>query len=219
MKKVLTFFSDSHKEIYENYFLETFNKVMSDEFTLISKKIDQVSPTGEYNSKGFDLAMMKKVDLIIDNIDPNDEDVIIYADCDIVFFKKLDLDFKDYDIFFQNNCSPGSYCAGFFIAKQSESLLQFYKFLKQEYIKIMNGSIDDQGALQYVMNKGQNFIKAGMLTPEQCYSIGFNTSPKVWNGQSSNFPTNLYTFHANWTIGVNNKLALLKLALESQKNN
>lgn len=217
MEKLITFYSDTHIDIYEKHFLETYEEVMSDKYKLISKKINQVSPTGEYNSKGFDLAMMEKVDLIIENIDPNDNDIIIYSDCDVVFFKKIEFEMYDKDILFQTNYYEGAPCAGFFVARQSDKLLNFFKFFREEYRKMMNGQIDDQGALEIVLKREHVPINFGFLTPTQSYNTAFSTKGTLWKGQTIEIPVGISNFHANWTVGTKNKMNLLEIARNSQK--
>ena len=63
--KIITFYSDSHKSLYD-IFIKSFNDNLSSKHTLLTKKINQISPSGEYNSKGFDLAMEEKIIWIID---------------------------------------------------------------------------------------------------------------------------------------------------------
>ena len=58
MNKILTFYSDTHKILYEDYFLKSYTKHLSKDFKLLEKKIDQISVSGDFASFGFDLTMM-----------------------------------------------------------------------------------------------------------------------------------------------------------------
>ena len=167
--KVITFYSDSHKDLY-NTFVSSFNEHLSSKYTLLTKKIEQLSPSGEYNSNGFDLSMLEKLTWIIDNIDVNDTSPMVFSDCDVQFFGDLDFDISEYDILFQhdyhNNFNyswfPGeknrlgkypSYCAGFFICKQSEKVKKFFQDVKDNLIKNLNGTLHDQTMMNKMIGK------------------------------------------------------------------
>lgn len=209
--KIITFYSDSHYEMYNDYFLSSYNKHLS-EHKLIAKKIEQVSPTGEYESTGFDYAMLEKINLIIENIDVNDGTPFVYSDCDIQFFGNIDVDMGDNDILFQNDFN--SYCAGFFIAKQSKKVLDFFIDVKERFIKSMNGKIHDQVVINLMFSEGYNKIKKDFLPNNKFWTVAFLTNGHHWNGQDVNVPKEIVMHHANFTIGIKNKLNLLKLVKE-----
>jgi hypothetical protein len=231
--KLITFYSESHKELYE-IFLASFNEHLSKKYTLISKKIEQLSPTGEYNSKGFDLTMLEKINWIIDNIDINDKSNLVFSDCDVQFFGDLDFDMSDFDILFQhdyhNNFNyawfPGepnrlgeypNYCAGFFICKQSEKIKNFFLDVRDNLIKNLNGTLHDQTMINKMINDGY-IINHGKLNSNLYWTVGFSTNGHVWNGQSIKVPDNIIMHHANFTIGVNNKIELMNLVKKIKNN-
>ena len=131
--KLLTFYSDSHKELYEEFFLESFNRLLKDSFELKSKHIDQLSKTGEYDADGFSETMVEKLVQIIDNIDITDDEPLVFADCDIQFFEDFSDDITtelgDYDIKFQDDIV--CVCAGFFVCKQNDAVLNFFINMKR----------------------------------------------------------------------------------------
>jgi hypothetical protein len=151
--KIITFYSDTHKELYDT-FISSFNKNLSKDYKLYTRKIDQVSPSGEYNSKGFDLAMVEKLSWIIENIDTTDINTMVFSDCDVQFFRDIDFDIKDYDILFQHDYIEKfnyswfngenklgkypNYCAGFFICKQTDKVKSFFQDVKNNLIQNLN---------------------------------------------------------------------------------
>jgi hypothetical protein len=207
--KIITFYSDSHLEIYNNYFLESYYKYLSGH-KLISKKIEQISPTGEYESLGFDKAMLEKINLVIDNIDLTDSEPLVYADCDIQFFGDLDFEMGNDDIIFQNDFFPNNHCAGFFIAKQNQKVLDFFKTVKDRFIKSMDGKIHDQIIINYLFLEGYDKIKKSMLPSDKYWTVAFSTKGEPWNGQEIKIPDGLIVHHANFTVGIKNKLSLLE---------
>ena len=65
MIKILTFYSDSHKELYEKYFLESFNKFLKKDFELDVLYIEQLSNSGAFGTSGFEETMLMKIKHII----------------------------------------------------------------------------------------------------------------------------------------------------------
>jgi hypothetical protein len=207
--KIVTFYSDSHLRIYNDYFLESYKKYLS-HHRLISKKIEQISPTGEYESTGFDKSMLEKINLVIDNIDLNDPEPFVYSDCDVQFFGDLDFKIGDDDIIFQNDFFPGNHCAGFFIAKQNQKVLDFFLTVKDRFIKLMDGKIHDQIIINNIFFEGYDKIKKSMLPSDKYWTSAFSTNGKPWDGQEIKVPSELIMHHANFTVGIKNKLLLLE---------
>jgi hypothetical protein len=211
--KIITFYSDSHLEVYNNYFLESYNKYLS-HHKLISKKIEQISPTGEYESLGFDKAMLEKINLVIDNIDLNDPEPFAYSDCDVQFFRDLDFQMEDIDIFFQNDFFPNNHCAGFFIAKQNQRVLDFFLKVKDKFIESMDGKIHDQIIINNLFFEGYDGIKKSMLPSNKYWTVAFSTGGNPWTNQEIKLPSELIAHHANFTVGIKNKLLLLEKVKE-----
>lgn len=215
--KLITFYSESHIDIYTEYFLKSYNKYLSD-YKLISKKIEQISPSGEYESVGFDRVMLEKVNLIIENIDLSDDEPFIYADCDIQFFGDIKYDLNENDIMFQNDYFPDNYCAGFFIAKQNQRVLDFFLRVREKFIKSMDGKVHDQTIIYHLFKDGYDGIKKNMLPTNKYWTVAFSTNGAPWKGQKINLPPDIVVHHANFTVGIKNKILLLE-EVKKIKNN
>jgi hypothetical protein len=207
--KILTFYSDSHLDMYNNYFLSSYKKYLSGH-KLISKKIDQMSPTGEYESPGFDYTMLEKIRLIIENIDTSDDSLLVYSDCDVQFFRELEFEMGDNDILFQNDYFPENYCAGFFAARQNEKVLKFFREVHNRLVNSMDGRIHDQTVICSLFSEGYNGIKKGMLPFNKYWTSAFSTNGKPWVGQDLVVPGEIIAHHANFTVGIKNKIFLLE---------
>jgi hypothetical protein len=205
--KLLTFYSDSHFEMYARYFLPSYREHLS-HHQLIAKRIEQLSPSGEYQAEGFDLTMLEKIDMIIENIDLSGEP-FIYSDCDVQFFGEISHDLNENEILFQNDYLLNNYCAGFFIAKQSQAVLDFFIKVRETFISKMNGVIHDQTIINELLDVGYP-IKADMLPASKYWTAAFATNGALWNGQQIEVPKEIVMHHANFTIGIENKIALLE---------
>jgi len=210
---LLTFYSDSHKEIYEDYFLKSFNEHLSESFDLKVKKIEQLSPNGDYDSSGFMETMMDKLKLILEHLHVG-TDPFVFADCDIQFFR----DFKEdilrelggNDIRFQDDIVCR--CAGFFVAKRNDEVKRFFDIVYKETPKYFQQQ-SDQTAINVILNSQQNFglkLNERVLPRNKYFTVAASTNAKQWAGQDFNIPTTLVAHHANWTVGLDNKIKLLQ---------
>jgi len=197
--------------MYENYFYESYKKHLSKNYKLICEVIPQVCSSGEFASDGFDRAMYRKVQIIIDNIDINDKNILVFSDCDIQFFSNLEFDINNFDILFQKDFYENARCAGFFIAKQNKKVLDFFISVKSYLEKNMNGKIDDQYVINHLISNNEADINHSYLPSNKYWTVGNETLGKVWNGEDIKIPTDIIMHHANFTIGIDNKLKLLEI--------
>jgi len=211
---LLTFYSDSHKAMYENYFLESYKKYLQSSFTLHAKEISQLSQTGDYDSNGFNETMLEKIKLILENFDSSDEP-FVFADCDIQFFgdfkDSLVKELGDYDIAFQDDVVCR--CAGFFIAKRNDKVKKFMEIV----LEITPQFDHDQTAMNYILNHQSRFnlnLKEKKLPRNQYFTVAVSTNAKQWVGQDFEVPKDILVHHSNWTIGLDNKVKLLDFVKE-----
>lgn len=227
--KLITFYSETHKPLYE-IFVNSFSEFLSEKCVLLTKKIEQKSPTGVYNSEGFDLTMVEKLDWIIENINISDTQPLIYSDCDVQFFGELKFDLSGKDILFSHDFHESfdyswypdnkigksnhpNYCAGFFICNQNEVVLNFFKEVKSNLLQNLNGKLHDQIVMNKLIGEGYE-IKHDKLDPNYYWTSAFSTNGKIWNGQTITVPNTILVHHANFTVGLQNKINLLKLVKE-----
>lgn len=225
-----TFYSDSHKDLKDKYFLPS----IKDDYNIVARKYFQISQTGIYGSDGFNRAMIDKLDLLIEAVKNNLGKVFLYADVDIQFFGKTkdvilkyiegkDIVFQmDYPAketgndgrglnFYSTKTSNGPCCAGFFVAKGSEKLLEFFENVKKRCLK--NPDIVDQRAINMMI--GSSGLKWGFLPgvffcPGQTKDFG-----GIWKpGVNLDVPKDILMHHANWTIGIDNKVKQLEFIKE-----
>jgi hypothetical protein len=196
--------------MYTKYFLDSYNKYLTESFELIPHKIDQICISGEYGSDGFSNAMLEKINHIINNIDVLDKTPMIFADSDIQFFsnfsKEITDELGDFDIKFQSDVT--CICAGFLICKQTEIVLKFFITVRDILKTVMNKKVDDQQVINNIIHKYP--IKWGLLS-NKFFTVAMANGAKQWNGQEFEISGNIYTHHANWTVGLDNKYKLLDM--------
>lgn len=204
--KLYTFYTDSHKKLLEEYFLPTFNETNKD-LILKIKKFEQECSSGNYMSSGWYQIMMKKVDYILESIEESWGEIFIHADCDIIFFGSIKDDIikqiEEKDMAAQDD--GGEICCGFFACRANEKTKSLFEKVKEE----MNEKFNDQQATNKLAKK---YVSCKFLD-ENYYSIYRNTNKKVWNKNISikekEIPKQMLVYHANWTVGVENKIELI----------
>lgn len=215
--KLYTFYSDSHIQIYNDFFLKTFYECGLDKnFELDATKVIQRSNTGDFNSNGFKESMADKVHILKRAIHENPTIPFVYSDCDVQFFKNPFSDLMKYvrddiDMVAQNDI--GGICAGFFMANPTE------KF--KEFLDVVDTHNHEYSNDQLCMNTYRDMIRLTLLPKHKYFTIGNYYG--LWNGESINlnneiFKTEMILHHANFTIGVENKILMFDM-IAKQINN
>jgi hypothetical protein len=191
----------------EKYFMPSFYETNKN-LNLKIKKFEQKCSSGEYMSNGWYDIMINKVDYILESIEETWGGIFIHADCDIVFFDEIEKDIikqlGENDLAAQND--GNTICCGFFACKSNEKTKKLFENVKL----IMNEKFNDQQATNKL---AKNYISYDYLD-QKYYSIYRNTKRKVWekgmNIDEKEIPKNMIVYHANWTVGIDNKIELIK---------
>jgi len=204
--KLYTFYSDSHKEIYEDYFLKSFNDCgLNKSFELDVTHIEQRG-SGDITSGGFNGSMVDKVKILQRASQENYGKHFVFSDCDVQFFGDFKEDILSYtsdklDMIAQTDC--GAICAGFFIAKGSEKLENFFNLIYEQTPYYRH----DQEAI----NINKNMINSSLLPNDKYFNISSVIGDNLWQeGVEYNLPKNMLIHHANYTMGVHNKMKMMR---------
>ena len=210
--RLYTFFSESHQEIFDNYFLPSFNIHLSDDFFLVAHRTPQVCVSGDFNTEGFSEAMGLKLGILKKAIEENPDLPFVYADCDIQFFKSPLKDMHKYltpDVDMVAQDDVDTICAGFFFARGTQ---KFAKFI-DHMIKVNHYYANDQIAI----NMHKVLIKYTLLPKSKYLTVGNFNGGVVWEGDETiSIPSDIVMHHANFTIGVKHKLHMLQWVKSSQ---
>lgn len=211
-----SFYTPSHKVFKDEWFVPT---LQDDKLNVTIMEFPQECPSGKVWEAGWQKAMLRKVDMIIDAIKTNWDKVFIYADIDIQFFKPIGSRILeiigDKDLVIQRDTPSGTVCAGFMACRGNERTLALWQAIREYMIEKRECS--DQKTLNRLLRKGNSkgdkninpykviwdylpaeFLGGGTLT-------GNNWSPK----KPFFVPGGIVLHHANWTTGQDHKLAQL----------
>ena len=199
--KLISIYTPSHQILKDHWFLPS----LQDAFEISIHRCE-VSGKGIYMEKDWTEAILFKCNTILDTIKKNWGTVFVYADVDIQLFApmqdELQQSIENKDIVCQLDDPYGNLCTGFFAVRANELTLQLW----QEVRKAIHIERRDQHAFNRLIHE-MKAIRFGYL-PAQFFGAGtFNA--KIWQmGQRFYIPKFPIMFHANWTVGVDNKIAL-----------
>jgi hypothetical protein len=210
--KIFTYFSPTHKILFENYFKPSIEKF--NELELHYKESEkQECKGGGYFDYGFKKETTNKIKAICsfmaENISLNE--YFVYSDVDIVFLNKIEYYLQEYkggDITFQQDGVGGCNC-GFMLIKKTASIISLF----EKIIVLLEASSDETLNDQIVLNRiinNEHFC----FFDEKIYHYGMIEN-KIWNVEDFKLPSNCKVFHACYCSGIENKIKLLDKVLNN----
>lgn len=214
--KLYAIYTPSHRILKDTYFLPS----IQDDFDITCEPVEQKCSSARFMDAGWTETTTAKVDLIIRAIHENWGNVFIFSDVDIQFFcpiqETLLLLMKDNDLIIQKNSPNGVLCSGFFACKANEKTLGLWTDVKK--IMEKDASKSDQISLNQCIKrhskKNPYDLKWDYL-PNTFFGGGTLTGHEWLPGKKLPIPANIMMHHANWTKGIQNKIAQLKYVKHS----
>ena len=218
--KLYALYTPSHKILVDEFFLPS----IKDNFEIVLVATKQTCPSAKFFNHGWRQTTIQKVDLIIRAIKENWGDIFIFSDVDIQFFRPIEQKIlkqmgDSLNLVIQKNSPNGAFCSGFFACRANEKTLHLFEDVRSVMKKT---NLSDQRSLNRCLRKrglNQYGIKWEYL-PIQFFGGGVLTGKRWFPGVKLRIPGNIVMHHANWTIGIENKIAQLKYVLNfvQQKN-
>lgn len=217
-----TFYTPSHKQLYELYF---FPSVSRCGFDLQTTYIDnQICKDGWYKKGGWHLVMQEKVKILIDACKNNLDKTFVYLDCDIVSLSltpEVAEEQMEQDKVLMAQNDSGIYCAGCMVMRGGETLLKILQSSSDLINKNNRHNFDDQDALNEIIKKNNDYKQVCGHLPEKWFGCpGHFNGGRLWDGKLNNIDIKpeYYTFHANWTEGIPKKMKLMEHAFNRINN-
>lgn len=199
-EKIYACYSPSHQPLLVEHFLPT----IPCGFDVVLRRHDQVCPSGNYRSENWRKAVSSKCVFIIDAIELETRP-FIYSDIDVRFYDLRPEELIRHmpgDIACQQDA--GAYCTGFMFIKPCAATKKLFRHtLDALSTDRYHGDQDafNQFALPPLLKSGELAIS---FLPDRYWNIGPN-----WHGEGP--PGNLAIHHANWVVGIPEKMSLLNL--------
>jgi hypothetical protein len=227
--KIYTVFTESHYDLFKNYFIKTFP--FDNNLQLVVKFKPQVCPSSEFQSEGWRDTMKYKVRCFIDAAyeTPYNE-CFMFSDPDIQFFKPFSQDviqqLGNFDAAFQNDYG-GGVNTGFFIMRSTPQTRAFLKTVEGNLEKFP----EEQVCFNFLMQNFSLYPKISFnwkFLSREYWTYGEKAiQPKItgeqysiWDGTDDDFniPKEIVIHHGNWTNNFANKVKLLDLVRKKFEN-
>lgn len=211
--KMYALYTPSHKILVDKFFLPS----IKDNFELIIDEFKQLCPTAEFNSKGWNTTMLDKVDVIINAIKENMGKIFIFSDVDIIFIQPVENEIKKlmqtYEFVIQKSSEKlTNCCTGFFAIIGNEKNLQLWTNIKAFMLK--NPKLSEEDALNLFIRTGKLKNLKWSQLPKEYNTGGMFTATRWTPGHELQLPENILLHHANWTVGIENKIKQLEYVLK-----
>ena len=208
--KLITCFSASHKALFDKM---SASLPWEPGLELAVRYLEQ-DGDGSFRNDGWKRSTGRKIEFVVETLESlPDGSLILWVDVDIIFFRPVRDDLVRLmaemraEILFQSDKTE--LCAGFFIVRKTPKTMELF----HEVLRVLPDHRDDQVALNSII--AASGVRFGLL-PHRYYTIGLDNP--VWNGVSPlKLPKTITTLHANFTIGIENKLKLIELVLAKMR--
>jgi MoaA/NifB/PqqE/SkfB family radical SAM enzyme len=203
--KLIAVFSASHETLKDQWFLRT----LKDDYDVRLRRCDVRGP-GSYMQEDWTQTILFKCDTIIDAIQKYWDEIFVYSDVDVAFFRPTESAILESlagkDIVCQLDDPVGNLCTGFLALHANDRTLRLW----QQVRRALERERRDQIAFNRVSREMED-LRVGYL-PLSFFGPGTFAARAIRGRQRFYVPDNPVMFHANFTIGVPNKMALLSEA-------
>jgi MoaA/NifB/PqqE/SkfB family radical SAM enzyme len=203
--KLIGVFSASHQTLKDEWFLRT----LKDDYDVRLYRCD-VRGQGSYMQEDWTRAILFKSATIINAIQENWGEIFVYSDVDVAFFAPTEAAILkrlvDKDIVCQLDDPTGNLCTGFFGIRANDATLRLW----QQVQRAVEHERRDQFAFNRLVREMKE-VRAGYL-PASFFGTGTFSARLFQGNERFYIPAGPVLFHANYTVGVDSKIALLAQA-------
>ena len=197
--KLISLTSKRYSDITKIY-LSNLQLKGGDTFTLFSfeDKGDEDFGTPNYN-----LATKEMMRICWETLKGmQDGELMMYTDNDVIFNAPFsDFDCGKDDIRFQKDAGIHNLCLGFFVVRKNPATVRLFEYLYNNTTATTN--------CQIAINNMIWSVKYSFFDISEVCNYSAIAGDKIWNGEEFTIPP-CKAFHANYTIGLENKLKLLR---------
>ena len=202
MIKLYSLYTESHRGLKERFFDPTLPPDVELHMTFCD-----IPGEGRIQDPGWRRAIVRKVQVIVAAIKENWGKVFVYSDVDVQFFRPISESvaeaMRNDDLSFQIDAPGPCLCAGFFFCRGNETTLALWERISDG---VCRAGEDDQAMLRKLVWQIPG-LRWTCLPPVFCGGGTF-TGRQWLPGREQALPEGLLMHHANFTIGVGNKVLL-----------
>jgi hypothetical protein len=214
MIPLYSLFTPSHRVLKENYFMPTLPPDVD-----LHLRFVESEGAGFIQDESWRRAIIWKVELILEAIERHWNDVFAYSDVDAQFFGSFAEWFHRalarHDLVFQPDAPGPALCAGFFFCRANVATRALWQQVLQQ-VHATEAREDDQSVARRLVRQ-MPALRHACLPP--IFYGGGTMTGRLWNpGDKLLLPRGLLVHHANFTLGVGNKIHQLDHVRELVQN-
>ena len=209
----LTGYSDGFADIFWQDWLPGYTAFLAEHFEL--RIIRFTGETGNFGSEPYNDLCRTMIGTVAQALAENDGRVIVQSDCDMRIYRSFSLELErvtgaeGFQMATAMDRLGGEpvHCGGFIVVKSTPETREFYGKWAEA------SKAEGIGSVQEPFNQLLRSAPfKAMQLPETYWTCGLGDLPRLWEpGDAIPFPPeNIAFMHANFTIGVRHKRALLE---------
>jgi hypothetical protein len=206
--KLVVFYTDSHAEMAEKYVISRAKLAGFDPKNVMKWRGSQHCQSGKYGDEGFADCMLDKLSAL-ELVEIGEK--VLYVDADVILNEGLAAYVDDLELEPNQICcqwDDGQLCLGVVVFRQSVATRDWWRFIRQ--YAMMTNMIDQSAMHRLLLDAKRVPVKLSALPfPSFGNWSHIRKDRSLWDGQDFDLPGDLYLWHANFTLGVANKYAML----------
>lgn len=203
-----TIYTASHEELYRDWFSPTIPSDLS----LTSERLP-FQGSDVYRSDAWHRAIAAKVDFIIAVIRMEAGRTFAFADADTQFFREFAGTTESLlgiaDIVCQSESPAGTFCTGLFLCRSSSRVERLWQDVALTLKRRSSNGVHDQNIFNDIVMSRSAPVRCDYL-PSAFMGGGSLTGRRWTPGVPLPIPSSVAVHHANFTVGVRNKVAQLQ---------
>lgn len=216
MLRLVSYYTPSHHDMCERFVMSRAWGFDERQFV----KHEQTCPTGGFKSPGWNDCMLDKLNTLLAL--PTDDKPTLYVDADVClmptlvewcrwYVEHLDTD----EVAFSDDIIQ--WCAGIMLFRSSKRVHAFWQTIADlsRAWDLPDQEVIHELRIQAEQRKGRLPVWPRLL-PADVFCNWATVSghqvavPAPWDGESFEVPKTCLAWHANWTVGVANKMRMLE---------
>jgi len=194
----------SHAVLRDEWFLPS----VCDDFDIEVHLVD-IEGAGRWRERDFLQAVRHKGPIVLDAVEANWGSSFVYSDVDIQFFapveERLRAALGDHDLVAQRDDPKGTFNAGFYIARGNAAVRDLFQELGA--LLRAHPTMTEQPILNEIVRR--RGLNVGYL-PVEFFGGGSLTGRRWQPGDLLDVPADVVMHHANFTVGIEDKIAQLR---------
>lgn len=213
MLRLVSYYTATHKAMCQRFVMQRAWGFDDRRFT----EYGQTCKTGDFKSDGWNDCMLDKLRTLLSL--PTDGMPTLYVDADVALMPGIaawceaaSTELEDDSVAFSDD--RVQWCAGIMFFRSTPTVRRFW-----ELVADLSRAWDypDQDAIHHLRmqcheRRGTFPVRPSVLPQESfCnWATVHKSIPRPWNREPFKVPQTCLAWHANWTIGVANKMAMLE---------